>query len=192
MNPLARLLAALLLIGCSLGALPVQAQTVVTITSGLCNPLALAVDASDNVFEVDGCTATVQEIPAAGGYTTINTLGTFTDGTGVAVNGSDDVFVATFGAGQILESPAAGGYATINQLASAVIHPSAASQSMAAAMFFFVSDANGHDGAVSRDQGGGRLPYAHGQYARRRNVQLQGAKGHRPRRERQRLRHRRR
>jgi DNA-binding beta-propeller fold protein YncE len=135
MKSLARFLAALLLIGCCVGALPVQAQTVVTITSGLCNPLALAVDASDNVFEVDGCTATVQEIPAADGYTTINTLGTFNDGTGIAVNASDDVFVATFGAGQILESPAAGGYATINLLFSGG-HPSGVAVDPSGNLFF--------------------------------------------------------
>jgi hypothetical protein len=48
----------------------------------------------------------VYEIPAAGGYTTVNTLGGgFSNPTGVAMDGSGDVFVADFGNNAVKEIP---------------------------------------------------------------------------------------
>ncbi len=54
-------------------------------------------DGSGNVFVADTLNSAVKEVLAAGGYTTINTLGSgFHDPSGVAVDGSGNVFVADF------------------------------------------------------------------------------------------------
>jgi len=56
----------------------------------------VAVDGSGNVFVADTYNNAVKENLAAGGYTTVNTLGSgFSNPTGVAVDGSGNVFVAT-------------------------------------------------------------------------------------------------
>ena len=53
-------------------------------------------DGSGNVFVADSGNNAVKEILAAGGYTTVNTLGSGFSlaPTGVAVDGSGNVFVA--------------------------------------------------------------------------------------------------
>jgi large repetitive protein len=124
MNRLARLLAALVLLGCGLGALPAQAQTVIHIGSGFSSPGGLAVDASGNVFVADVGNNAVKEILAADGYTTVETLGSgFSAPEGVAVDGSGNVFVADTGNNAVKEILAVGGSIpaispTINTLAA--------------------------------------------------------------------------
>ena len=59
----------------------------------------------------------MEEILAAGGYTTVNTLGSgFNTPEGVAVDGSGNVYVADFGNNAVKEIVAAGGYTTVNTL----------------------------------------------------------------------------
>jgi hypothetical protein len=61
----------------------------------------------------------VKEILAAGGYTTVNTLGSgFISPSGVSVDGSGNVFVGDEGHNAVKEIMAAGGYTTINTLGS--------------------------------------------------------------------------
>jgi len=61
----------------------------------------------------------VKEILAAGGYTTVITLGSgFTNPNGVAVDATGNVFVSDLGNNAVKEILAAGGYTTINSLGS--------------------------------------------------------------------------
>jgi hypothetical protein len=79
----------------------------------------IAVDGSGNVFVADYGTNNIYEILAAGGYTTVNTLGvgfTFNAPTGVAVDRSGNVFVADTNNSAVEEILAAGGYITVNTL----------------------------------------------------------------------------
>ena len=82
----------------------------------------MAVDGSGNVFVADSGNNAVKEILAAGGYTTVNTLGGgFSSPRGVAVDGSGNVFVADTGNNAVKEIPAscvAGQYTTVNTLGS--------------------------------------------------------------------------
>ena len=80
----------------------------------------MAVDGSGNVFVADTGNNAVKEILAAGGYTTVNTLGSgFNRGPdGVAVDGSGNVFVADSGNSAVKEILAAGGYTTVKTLGS--------------------------------------------------------------------------
>jgi len=89
-------------------------NTINTLASGLDYPWSVGVDASDNLFVAEGgdqCTTflvpgscsfintSLLEIPAAGGYTTINTLGAGIYGKpfGVAIDGAGDVYEADYG-----------------------------------------------------------------------------------------------
>jgi sugar lactone lactonase YvrE len=79
----------------------------------------IAVDGSGNVFVADYGVSKVYEILAAGGYTTVNTLGagfSFNTPTGVAVDGSGNIFVADDGNNAVEEILAAGGYITVKTL----------------------------------------------------------------------------
>jgi sugar lactone lactonase YvrE len=72
------------------------------------DPLGVAVDGMGNVFVSDGSDGyAVKEIVAAGGYTTVNTLGSGVyQPWGVAVDGSGNVFVADHGNDAVWEIPA--------------------------------------------------------------------------------------
>jgi Domain of unknown function DUF11 len=77
------------------------------------------VDASGNVFVADDLHHAVKEILAAGGYTTIKTLGSgFSLPYGVAVDGSGNVFVTDQGSNAVYEILAAGGYTAVKTLGS--------------------------------------------------------------------------
>ena len=79
----------------------------------------MAVDGSGNVYVADGAHNAVKQIVAAGGYRTVNTLGSgFNGPQGVAVDGSGNVYVADSSNGEVKEIVAAGGYQTVNILAS--------------------------------------------------------------------------
>jgi hypothetical protein len=99
--------------------------TTKTLASGLSFPQSIAVDTSRNVFVADQGDALstdhslnqVKEIVAAGGYTTINTLGSgFIYPSGIAVDASSNVFVADTGNNAVCEILAAGGYTTTKTL----------------------------------------------------------------------------
>jgi sugar lactone lactonase YvrE len=84
----------------------------------------IAVDSRGNVFVADPGNNAVKEVLAAGGYTTVNTLGSgFNQPQGVAVDGSGNVFVADTGNFAIKEVPVAGGYNMVNTLASGFANP---------------------------------------------------------------------
>ncbi len=84
----------------------------------------MAVDGSGNVFVTDSHNNAVKEIIAAGGYTTVNTLGSgFSIPYGVAVDGNGNVFVADYGNSAVKEILAAGGYTTVNTLGSGFNRP---------------------------------------------------------------------
>jgi streptogramin lyase len=86
---------------------------------GLNQPDAAAVDASSNVFIADSGNNAVKELVAAGGWTTVKTLGGgFSSPNGVAVDGSGNVFVADTFNQAVKEIVAAGGYTTVNTLGS--------------------------------------------------------------------------
>ena len=78
-----------------------------------------------NVYVADTDNNAVKEILAAGGYTTVNTLGSgFLGPFGVAVDASDNVYVADTLHSAIKEILAAGGYTTVNTLGSGFNFPS--------------------------------------------------------------------
>jgi len=121
MNRLARLLSALLLIGCGLGTLPAQAQIVVPIGSGIPGANYVAIDGSGNVYVSYFFRGTIAEILATGGYSTVVTLPTgFSSPQAIALDSSSDIFAAEPTNGALLESLAAGGYTTTNSLLGGV------------------------------------------------------------------------
>lgn len=68
----------------------------------------------------------MKEILAAGGYVTVNTLGSgFNTPNGVAIDGNDNVFVADTYNNSVKEIIAAGGYTTVNTLADGFFLPTA-------------------------------------------------------------------
>jgi DNA-binding beta-propeller fold protein YncE len=72
--------------------------TTINTRIGFNNPTGVAVDASGNVFVADNGNNAVKKILAAGGYTTLITLGSgFLNPSGVAVDASGNVFVADSG-----------------------------------------------------------------------------------------------
>ena len=83
-----------------------------------------AVDRNGNVFVADPGNNAVKEVVAAGGYTTVNPLGSgFSAPKGVAVDSNGNVFVADTSNGAVKEILAAGGYTTVNTLASGFSSP---------------------------------------------------------------------
>ncbi|MGA9672282.1 MAG: hypothetical protein WBQ94_23920, partial [Terracidiphilus sp.] len=96
-----------------------------TLASGsFTNPNGVAVDASENVFVADSSKTAINEIVAAGGYTTVTTLGSgFSQPAGVAIDGSGNLFVADSGNGAVKEIAAAGGYTTVTTLGSGFSQP---------------------------------------------------------------------
>ena len=107
-----------------------SASCAVTLASGngvLSNNLpGLAVDGAGNVFVADYGGNKVEEILAAGGYTTVNTLGgsfTFGSPTGVAVDGSGNVYVADYNNNAVEEIPVAGGYTTVTPMGGGFAAP---------------------------------------------------------------------
>jgi len=96
-----------------------------TLASGsFTSPNGVAVDASENVFIADSSKTAVNEIVAAGGYTTVNTLGSgFSQPAGVAVDGSGNLFVADSGNGAVKEILAVGGYTTVTTLGTGFGQP---------------------------------------------------------------------
>jgi DNA-binding beta-propeller fold protein YncE len=65
----------------------------------------------------------VKEILAAGGYTTVNTLGSgFHIPERVAVDGSGNVFVADYDNDAVKKILAAGGYTTVKTLGRRLLH----------------------------------------------------------------------
>ena len=92
-------------------------------------PAGVAIDGSGNLFVADFKNVAVYEMLAAGGYTTVKTLGgtpAFGGPAGVAVDGAGNVFVADFINQAVYEILAAGGYTTVNTLGGgfAFGHPS--------------------------------------------------------------------
>ena len=94
--------------------------TVKTLTAAYPWASGLAVDGSGNLFVADSANENVQEILAAGGYTTVNTLAGSQGiaGWGIALDASGNVFVADYNGGAVKEILAAGGYTTVRTLAA--------------------------------------------------------------------------
>jgi len=93
-------------------------------SGGFTSPNGVAVDATGNVFVADSSKTAVNEIVAAGGYTTVNTVGSgFSQPAGVALDGSGNLFVADSGNSTVKEIAAAGGYTTVTTLGSGFSQP---------------------------------------------------------------------
>ncbi|QBB72388.1 hypothetical protein ELE36_19555 [Pseudolysobacter antarcticus] len=120
-----------------------EAATVKTLYEGdisSARPWGVAVDSSGNVFFADYATSTVKEILAAGGYSTVNTLGSgFSLAYGLAVDASGNVFVADTYNNAVKEilAPA---YTTVITLGSGFNHP--AGVAVDASGNVFVADFN--------------------------------------------------
>jgi len=99
---------------------------VVVVGSGFSTPSGVAMDGSGNVFVADSGNNAVKEIEAAGGYTTVDTLGgvfTFNFPISVSVDGNGNVFVADYSNREVEEILAAGGLTTVNTLGSGFVSP---------------------------------------------------------------------
>jgi hypothetical protein len=94
--------------------------TALTLATDLSNGNnGVAVDGSGNVFVADAGNNAVKEYLAAGGYTTVKTIGSgFNDPEGVALDRAGNLFVADYNNQSIKELPAAGGYSTIKTIDS--------------------------------------------------------------------------
>ena len=93
--------------------------TLSPIDIGFTLPYGMAVDGNENIFVADEGLHLVKEVLAAGGYSTVRTLGSgFNSPEGVAVDGAGNVFIADPGSDTVNEIVAAGGYTTINTLGS--------------------------------------------------------------------------
>jgi streptogramin lyase len=115
----------LTLLGFGATVSPANAQTIVTIGSGLGKPYGVAVDGGGDVFVADTFNNAVKEIVAAGGYAMVNTLGSgFSNPFGIAVDGKGNVFVADYGNNAVKEILAAGGYVTVKTLGGGFSTPS--------------------------------------------------------------------
>ena len=78
-----------------------------------------ALDGTGDVFVADSLHNAVKEILAAGGYTTVNSVGSgFIQPNDVAVDGAGNVFVADSNNFAVKEILAVGGYTTVNTLVS--------------------------------------------------------------------------
>ncbi|MGB8842367.1 MAG: NHL repeat-containing protein [Aliidongia sp.] len=103
-------------------------------------PLGIAVDSSGNVFLAEA--SDVREIVAAGGYTTVNVLGSgFEVAQGIAVDSNDNVFVADLTKTGVVEILASGGFVTVNMLGSGLSGPHAVAVDGSGNLF--VADGNG-------------------------------------------------
>ena len=89
------------------------------IATGLKNPSGVALDGSGNIFVADTGNNLVKEIVAAGGYSTVKTLGTpgsFSGPVGLALDGGGNIFVADYGNRAVKEILAASNYTVVNTL----------------------------------------------------------------------------
>jgi streptogramin lyase len=87
-------------------------------------PYSVAIDGAGNLFVTEtGANPGVFEIPAAGGYQTINELSGaagYYDLRGIALDVNGNVFVAAYDYGNVYELTAASGYSTIKDLAPTI------------------------------------------------------------------------
>jgi hypothetical protein len=91
---------------------------------GSCTGSGIGTGLGPNVYVADTFNQAVKEILAAGGYTTVKTLGSgFSSPFGVAVDASDNVYVADAANNAVKEILAAGGYTTVNTLGSGFSYP---------------------------------------------------------------------
>jgi sugar lactone lactonase YvrE len=135
---------------CGLAAYSAEAQTVEILGQGsLSIPYGVAVDAGGNVFVANTNDSKINEIPAAGGYATVNTIlaGTgFYYPYGVALDSAGDLFIADTYNGLVEKIPAAGGYASISVLPAAAngdfIRPTSVAVDGAGNVFVADPDAN--------------------------------------------------
>jgi sugar lactone lactonase YvrE len=108
---------------CGLVTYSAEAQTVEILGQGsLSFPYGVAVDAGGDVFVANTNDSKINEIPAAGGYATVNTIlaGTgFYLPFGVTLDSVGDLFIADTYNGLVEEIPAKGGYASISVLPAA-------------------------------------------------------------------------
>jgi sugar lactone lactonase YvrE len=115
---------------------------VTTLKSSFSSPGGLAVDTHSNVFVADTGDNAVKEIPAAGGYTTVQTLGSgFSAPAGVAVEASGNIFVADTGNSAVKEILAAGGYATVVDIESGLSGPTGVALDESGNLFLSLSGA---------------------------------------------------
>ena len=95
----------------------------VQLIGGLVNAEGAAFDGSGNLFLADYSGA-VYELPVAGGYTTVNSVGSgFQAAFGIAVDGFGNLFVSDTVAGKVDEVFAAGGYTAVSSIGSGISKP---------------------------------------------------------------------
>ncbi len=93
-------------------------------SGGFSQPAGVALDGAGNVYVADTGNNAVKQIVAAGGYTTVNTLGSgFINPFGVALDGGGNVYVADNGNNAVKQIVAAGGYQTVNMLGNGFSAP---------------------------------------------------------------------
>jgi sugar lactone lactonase YvrE len=92
--------------------------------SGFNGPGGVAVDASGNIFVADSYNGQIQEILAAGGWTTTKNIATgLSFPSSVALDGGGNLYVADPYNDAVDQIVAAGGYTTINSLGSGFSNP---------------------------------------------------------------------
>jgi hypothetical protein len=76
----------------------------------------IALDAAGNIFLAPSRSHSIQEVVAAGGYTTIKPIGEVTKPVAVAIDGAGNLFVIADNGATVEEILAAGGYTTVTTL----------------------------------------------------------------------------
>ncbi len=109
--------------------------TMRTVAKGI-NVGGLAVDDEGNLLVTDAENSRVNKILAAGGYKTVETLGSgFNTPEGIAVDGNGNVFVADFFNDGVKEIVAEGGYKTVKTLGGSFTGPNSVSLDAAGDVF---------------------------------------------------------
>ena len=110
---------------------------------GFGKPAGVAIDGSGNIFVADFVKDAVYEMLAAGGYTTVKTLGggfAFGKPSGIAVDGAGNAFVSDYANRVVYEILAAGGYATVNTLGGGFVFGEPSDVALDASGNLYVSD----------------------------------------------------
>ena len=133
-------------VGAQINFLPNSESTVASLSTGLSEPYAVAVDGSGNIYVADAGNAVIlKESPTVGGYTQSSILtSSLNNPTGVAVDGSGNVYIADTGTSRVLkEAPSAAGYTesvVVDSPNNGIMYPNSVAVDGSGNVYFFGLD----------------------------------------------------